>query len=132
MSKNTSEDDLLDQAVIIGLSDPWELGNELGWPDIRGRVIAVDLDFGGVERMLVELDEPFEWKGVECRYFVGSPRHEGRTFRTVAEGDSVPCGWIRISSERARGASPLDTGWWRGGAAIIANVELTRFSDAAG
>ena len=58
--------------VVLKLSDPWEMGEELGWPPILATIVHRD---GG--SWLVEIDQPFDYFGVTYQYLVVSPRHEG-------------------------------------------------------
>ena len=64
--------------VTLQLSDPWELGEALGWPSITGVVSDVT-----DESWLVELDEPFDYEGTRYQYVVITARHEDKPLAKV-------------------------------------------------
>lgn len=106
--------------VVLALSAPWEMGEELGWPAIPARVIHRDS-----EAWLVEIDQPFDHGGASYRYLVISARHEGDELAQCAWGP-VPCSMIRTTAERAASTSPCDVSWWRGRSAMIGSIEAAQ------
>ena len=104
--------------VVIKLSDPWEMGETLGWPAISGTVAH-----GDAASWLVELDRPFVYANVEYRFLVVSSRHEDKSLANAVSED-VPCNIIRTTPERASSESPCDVSWWRGGHAMIGSVRV--------
>ncbi len=59
--------------VKLQLSDPWEMGEALGWQPFTGLVSDLTGD-----SWLVELDEPFDYAGTRYQYVVISARHESK------------------------------------------------------
>ena len=117
--------------IVIKLSDPWELGEALGWKELEGIIADVDVRadklYGNQEELaLVKLDSPFEYESTRCEYFVVSPRHEGSSLHSLISGDSVFCGITRISQEQAHSKDPFDLSKWRGGVAAIATLEAKK------
>lgn len=102
--------------VVLQLSDPWDMGEALGWPRMPGRVV---LESDG--SWLVELDDPFRYAGAEYRFVVVSPRHVGVNLGEASR-QSVPCNMTRTTSERATSDDPCDVSWWRGGRAMVGSV----------
>lgn len=102
--------------VVIRLSDPWDLGEALGWPAIPGTVAH-----GEADSWLVELDRPFVHANAEYRFLVVCARHVGRPLANAVYED-VPCNMIRTTAERAASESSCDISWWRGGHAMIGTI----------
>ena len=67
--------------VILKISDPWDLGESLGWQSYTAQVLAED-----EEKVLIRLDEPFKYKGQLREYFVASARHQGDSVIQLASG----------------------------------------------
>ena len=104
--------------VKLQLSDPWKMGEALGWQPFTGLVSDLTGD-----SWLVELDEPFDYAGTRYQYMVISARHESKPL-TMATSGAVPCNMIRTAAERAVSDNPCDISWWRGGHAMIGTVSL--------
>jgi hypothetical protein len=109
-------------AVRIGISDPWDMGEDLGWPALDADIVAAR-DDDPCEHIIVRLREPFRYEEVDCEYFAASPRLEGDSFVALLRGKSVFSALTRIPPERLNTADPFDLSWWRGGVGIIGNVE---------
>lgn len=104
--------------VVLQLSDPWALGEALGWPRISATVtIAKD------DTWLAKIDDPFEFDGTEYRFIVVSPRHEGKSLSDASTG-TIPCSMTRISTEHATSPDPCDLSSWHGGHAMIGTVKV--------
>ena len=102
--------------VLLTLSDPWEMGDKLGWPEILADV--VHRSFGA---WLVEVIEPFRYAGDEYRFLVVSARFEDQSLDSISS-ESIPCNMIRTTAERIAGDDPCDVSWWRGGCAMIGSI----------
>jgi hypothetical protein len=102
--------------VVLRLSDPWELGEALGWPAIRGTVTHRD-----DSAWLVEIDKPFTYATAEFRFLVVSQRLQGSPLAS-ATTEAVPCNMTLTTTERAFSESPCDLSWWRGGYAMIGTM----------
>lgn len=108
--------------VTISVSDPWDLGEALGWRVLTGELVRLeDDDHGG--RALIRLDAPIEHAGVSCSHVIASPRHAGDALASLASGQSVLCGFIGVADASAATAISLDTSGWRGGLAFIGTIE---------
>lgn len=108
-------------SVVIGLSDPWELGEQLSWKELDAKVLlGADSDRGG--SILLQLDEPFVFRETLCEFFVASPRHEGNRLSSLLTGSSVFCNLTRIPPDRVSAKNPLDVSWWRGGVGCIGTL----------
>ena len=109
---------LLNTKVSMRISDPWELGEALKWEAFDAEIVAVSDD-----NVLIRLLEPFVYKETTCEYFVASPRHEGDHVDKFRNGKSLFCGLTHITSEQAKSDDPFDLTKWRGGIAIIGNLD---------
>ena len=56
--------------VALSLTDPWDMGEALGWPTILASVIH-----RSANSWLVEVIEPFTYADTEYRFIVVSARH---------------------------------------------------------
>lgn len=102
--------------VTINLSDPWDMGEALGWAAMPGTIVH-----RAAAAWLVELDRPVFYSNTEYRLLVVLSRHEGRTLAQATLHD-VSCSLIRTTAERASSATPCDISWWRGGHAMIGSI----------
>lgn len=100
------------------ISDPWELGEALKWQAFDASIISVEGD-----DVLIRLLKPFVYKGVICEFFIASPRHEGDQVACLANGKSLFCGMTHIPPEQANSNRPFDLSSWRGGIAVIGNLD---------
>jgi hypothetical protein len=113
---------LLHSYVRIKLSEPWDLGETLNWEPLEGEILATsDSHTGGAA--LIKLNQPFNYKNVDCEYFVATPRYRGISIRVIASGKPLLCGITRISKEMVKSSNPFDLSSWRGGIAIIGELE---------
>jgi hypothetical protein len=104
--------------ILVKISDPWELGAYLEWKALQATIIAE-----GKTAILIKLSSPFIFKGITCEFLVASPRLEGTNICELQNGVSVFCGMTRISEQQASSENPLDLSTWRGGLAIIGELE---------
>lgn len=78
--------------VILRLSEPWEMGEEMAWPAIPATVIHRDAG-----AWLVEVDQPFDYNGAQYQYLVISPRHvDGLLAQCTSM--SVSCGMVKTTT----------------------------------
>jgi hypothetical protein len=105
--------------VALCLSDPWEIGEAIGWPTLVGTVVHRD-----PKAWLVELDHPFKFAGVEYRFLVASARHEDSSLESSVSKE-VSCNLTRTDPERVTGKNPCDLSWWRGGGAMIGSIAVS-------
>ena len=108
--------------VFIAITDPWELGERLGWTRLGGELERTVDDETG-ERGLVRLDVPIVQGDRAYRYVVASPRHEGRSLAELVLGKSVLCGIVGIPDDEARDFEALATKRWGAGVAFIGTIE---------
>lgn len=118
MSWSIEMSSLLNSRVLLRVSDPWEIGEAIEWRALEAQIVAV-----GDNAVLLRLRSPFEHKGVSCEYFVASPRHGGANVNALESGNSVFCSMTRVPVEQASSPTPFDLGNWRGGVAIIGNLD---------
>lgn len=104
--------------VMIRISDPFDLGEFLGWKGLEAHVKARNNS-----ALLLRLSLPFEFRGVVCEYVVASPRHAGVTLDPLGRGESINCAHTRITSQAATSTEPLDLSRWRGGLAFLGTVD---------
>ena len=74
--------------VKISVSDPWELGETLGWKPLSGSVIETSH-----ERLLVKLDQPLNHGGRSYHFIAAMLRHEGTSYLLPLEG-AVPSNFV--------------------------------------
>jgi hypothetical protein len=125
-----TERNLIKRDVNIGFSEPWKLAEELEKENLIGAVIdagtSMNRHYGNKDACLViRLKKSFLFDGLECKYFVVSPRHEGTSFKDLMDGNKINCSFLRITKEQADSDNPFDTSWWRGGGGFIASVKLS-------
>jgi hypothetical protein len=109
----------LGKSVSVRISDPWEIGEYLKWQALEAKIISIT-----TEALLLQLNTPFMFESIHCEYFIASPRHEGDTVSQLLDGKPLFCGLTRISTDQANSLSPFDLSKWRGGIAIIGEIEL--------
>jgi hypothetical protein len=80
----------------------------------------MDDEHGG--RVLIELDSPINYRGVEWSYLVGVPRHRGDSVSKLQTGESVVSALTGITSRQAISDNPCDTRSWRGGLAFVGDL----------
>ena len=126
------ETSLIGMKVEIRISDPWELGDARSWEPLPGTIIKVQgAQSSRDEGILIRLQEPLQYKEVDCEYFAANPRLVGGTFEQLLAGKDVFSDVTRIPPERAHSDDPFDLSWWRGGVAIIGNVAPIPITESA-
>lgn len=114
----------LDQILIeLVASDPWDWVIAIGDVPLSARILRWQLGAGGLPvQCLLSLESPSNYGGVQCKYFIGSPRHEGDNLDAIIVGGEVLCALTHIPDERANASDPFDLTWWRGGVGLICTV----------
>jgi hypothetical protein len=116
---------LINKKVAFGISDPWDLGEQLGWTTLEATVIKVK-DEGGVSVSLaIKLTDPFVYKDTRCEFFIVSPRLEGNDFSQLDTKQPVFSGFTRVSSDQIISDDTFDLSHWRGGVALIGSIKLS-------
>lgn len=115
---------LKNRKITLKLSDPWDLGEQLGWSELEAIIVNVKDDGGVPISIAIKLVNPFDYKNTSCEYFIASPRHEGTDFTAFFKGQAVFCGLTRISSDQIATVNPFDLSHWRGGIGLIGEIEL--------
>lgn len=110
--------------VKLRISDPWDLGEQIGWKELGANVIGVKDDGYVPIALALKLDIPFDYKNNYCEYFIASPRLEGDDFSKLALGQAVYCGLTRVPFNQISGGDLFDLGCWRGGVGLIGEIEL--------
>jgi len=114
-------DTLSTSKVVMRISDPWELGEALKWEALDAEIISVIGD-----NILIRLLKPFVYRETRCEFFVASPRHEGDHIEALSNDKTLFCGMTRVTPEQANSNNPFDLSRWRGGVALIGNLDLKR------
>jgi hypothetical protein len=119
---------LANLAVTVKFSEPWELGNVLGWQSREATIVdvtqRVNQYYGNREELaLLKLKSAFEFRNTTCEYFVASPRYANESLSSLVSGQSVQCGMTLITAEQATSIDPFDLTKWRGGIAATASLQ---------
>ena len=107
--------------VHVGLSDPFELGEAMGWRPIFGEIIKMDIS-NKRGRALVRFDEPLNWRGVNYSFAVATPRLSGDEIMDFKKPAGVGCGFTCVTEEHAMSENSLSTDHWRGGLGLTARL----------
>jgi len=121
--------ELKGKVVKIRLSEPWDLGESIQWNPL----VAVIIDEGMYEEfyspqriaaLMLELQTPLVHDDSEFKFIHGSARFEGESILDLRRpGDRLHGTFICIPTDKYVEGS-LDVSWWRGGLAIIGELEL--------
>ena len=106
------------RAVKLKISDPWDLGDYLGWQSYTARVLAKD-----DEKVLIRLDEPFTYKGQKREYFVAAARHQGDSIAQLAKGTPLFSTISQIESDDINPDDFLNEERWKAGIGLIGELE---------
>ena len=109
--------------IKLNISEPWELGEAIGWRALTGVQLQLD-DFEGLERALVRLDEPISFDGNDWTYVVCTPRHSHDRLSKLDRTQSIMCAIMGISATQAMSDRPMQIDSWRGGLACIGDIAL--------
>ena len=107
--------------ISVTISEPWELGEAIHWRALGGELTrAVEDEHGG--RVLIKLDSPIKYRGLEWQYIVGAPRHRGDRVAALQTGELVMTALTAITAQQAMSDNPFDTTSWRGGLAFVGDL----------
>jgi hypothetical protein len=113
------------RAVMLDISDPWELTAEPGDP--RPRATVVDerrgAQDGTGESLLLELATPIQFRGVAYSAVVAIARRAEPLIDALAAGRSCETSVYGIPASNPPD-DPLIVDWWRGGLAMNVLVRL--------
>ncbi len=97
---------LLGKRVGIGISDPWELGEALGWATLQGTISHVGqtpTHYNTVyDAIIVELEKPLEYRNQHLKWLHLGARHEGRSVFDLDKGAKVSCNFSVIPGRAIR------------------------------
>jgi len=110
--------------VLINLTDPWELGEALGWKSFKGKIIRIDSDKERW-RALIELEYEMNHSGLSFRFLVASPRHGEDRIEYMTHKKRVTCAFIGIQDVPKSAVYMPNTENWRGGIAFIGDMVLS-------
>jgi len=118
-------------SLILLLTDPWELGEQIDWKPIIGLTVESGLrqqsTFGPAsESIIIKLNNPFYFNGLYYEFLQGSPRYDHDSFDMLRAGKSIVCNFICVLSKQVNSNSPFDLSWWRGGGGLTASMELLK------
>jgi hypothetical protein len=78
--------------MYVRISDPWDLGETLNWPLMKGHL--EEFDSSSTEpKFIFILDQEFTYKNEKYRIFLVSPRYVGEKLPNVFLGTPVTCGF---------------------------------------
>jgi hypothetical protein len=109
-------------AILIVVSDPWNVGEALGWKPIQGQLLGTRT-VNGAGRALIKFNDPVSYRKQSYCYAVASPRLEGRDISEIREGKVLGCAITGISDEQAVSCNPMDISKWRGGFAFVGDIQ---------
>lgn len=115
---------LVHTRAMLRISDPWDLGQSLGWKELTAEIVDVKCESGLPVSVLIKLATPFSYKNTDCEYFVISPRLKGSSFTHLKPSEALFVGMTRIPSSQVIANDPFDLSHWRGGVALIGELEL--------
>ena len=104
--------------VTLRISDPWDLGESVGWQSYRASVLA-----GDKKKVLIRLDEPFVYKGRQREYFVAAARLERDSVTDLAKGKSIFSNMTQIEWDGIDFGDLLNPERWRAGVSLIGNLD---------
>src|SRR5690625_4045547 len=104
--------------VLINLTDPWELGEALGWKSFKGKIIRIDSDKERW-RALIELEYEMNHSGLSFRFLVASPRHGEDRIEYMTHQKRVTCAFIWIQDVAEGVVDMHNTENWSGVVAFI-------------
>lgn len=97
--------------------------NEVTGVPARGRILHASADRNTVT---IALDQPLVIEQNEYPWAVASPRRGGMYVTELADGKSLGCSVTWVDRDRFRENDPFNLGWWRGGAAAVADITPIR------
>lgn len=117
-------------AVLVTLSEPWELTADAATNTFRGSVAASQGSVEGPEQevMAVRLERPLEWQNRSHPWLILTPRHGHGLFEGLPNSTDLECNFYAVadgSHPRLNNLAELVASW-RGGLAGIASVRLDR------
>lgn len=116
------------QAVIVAVSDPWELTADIPSNSPRGSVVASQGFTEGVEQevMPVRMDRPLEWEGRSHPWLILTPRRGQGLFEALSDTSDLECNFYAVPDGSLPDPNDLKdyVASWRGGLSGIASVRL--------
>lgn len=104
--------------VELKISDPWDLGEFLGWKSYTAEVLAAD-----TEKILIRLHEPFTYKEQTREYFVAAARHQGDMVTQLTRGKPLFSNISQIDSEGINHDDLLNEQDWKVGICLIGELQ---------
>lgn len=106
--------------IELLISDPWEWQTELGPGPLVGQVVDRIENYS-----LVQLTSPVTFRDRRVEFLVASPRHQGRGWKELMRGDTVPANFAIAES-----SSDWQTNATRRGAGLIGAMRTAVASGA--
>lgn len=94
-------------------------GNEFVDQDMSASIVMIGADN---KTILLELDEPLEHVSTTYRHIVASPRLSKDDISVLDTTGILGCSVTWVPDDKYNSNNPTDLGWWRGGAATIADL----------
>jgi hypothetical protein len=112
--------------VEMIVNEPWEWGSILGCGPFSAKILEWKINQNDeATDFLLSLLTSQKYKGIECTYFIGSPRYKEEPLKGILQGKELSCGLVCIPKERAISLNPFDLSWWRGGIGLICSIRRT-------
>ncbi|MHB1003553.1 MAG: hypothetical protein ACYC1B_06985 [Thermoleophilia bacterium] len=118
-------DKLLNTKVILKLSDPWDLGEQLDWRALEAVIVNVKYEEDVPTSLAIKLSNPFNYHDTHCEFFIALPRLEGADFIQLVDHRAIFCALTRVTPEQMADDDPFNLSQWRGGLGIIGELEIS-------
>lgn len=118
---------LIGRSVNLTISDPWDFGSVHGNGPFQARIVDVTPDQGEKRggALLVRLLTPLWYQGNVCEHLIATPRSGSDGFRGLGRRETIQCGFVSISPQGAKSASPFDLTWWRGWGTLLGTLDAS-------
>jgi hypothetical protein len=123
MKAETAVHPLKGRRVKLVVAEPWEFGTVMGDQPIRCQIFDVDPD-KSPRYALLEVTNPYEYRGLEYRRLLATPRHEGVALEDLLDSTPVTCQVARVPEGIDGGAAFVWKREWFDDVGLIATMML--------
>jgi len=117
-------DKLKGKKVELIVSDPWEFQSIVKKARFSATIIRFESGVNNRPTLLVQLDDPPFFKKERYEFLIIESALIGWELNKLGQGEHIPCGMIRLTTEQAYSSNPMDTSWWRGGHTLTGTIRL--------
>jgi len=107
--------------ICIQISDPWDLGEFIGWKPIIGEIISFSQN---EEKVLVKLINPIKIIDKTFNYVVYSVKFQSDKIKDLLNGNTLCGSGVGISDSQYYSTNPFANTWRGGGLAFIGSLNL--------